>query len=93
MIIQAVCLPRVVQLRRVLLLSFTKKDYNLAGRSRSTFGKRQKEQKRQEKRLEKLARKDQRKLDKQNGVVTEDDQQPHMPDEILDDDPVHDEAP
>jgi hypothetical protein len=49
------------------------KEYDLAGRSGSTFGKRQKEQKRQEKRQEKLARRDQRKQDKENGVVTPED--------------------
>ena len=40
----------------------------MAGRSRSTFGKRQKEAKRQEKRQEKAARRDQRKLDKQSSI-------------------------
>ena len=40
----------------------------MAGRSRSTFGKRQKEAKRQEKRQEKAARRDQRKLERQSGV-------------------------
>jgi hypothetical protein len=45
----------------------------VAGRSGSTFGKRQKEQKRQEKRQEKLARRDQRKQDKENGIVAPED--------------------
>jgi hypothetical protein len=40
----------------------------MAGRSRSTFGKRLKETKRLEKRQEKAARKDQRKQEKVSGV-------------------------
>ena len=66
----------------------------MAGRSRSTFGKRQKEQKRQEKRLEKLARKDQRKQQKASGVPIQDDDNDErmMPDEISDEDHVHEEA-
>ena len=39
----------------------------MAGRSRSTFGKRQKEMKRLEKRQDKAARKDQRKQEKLSG--------------------------
>lgn len=39
----------------------------MAGRSRSTFGKRQKEMKRLEKRQDKAARKDQRKQEKISG--------------------------
>lgn len=39
----------------------------MAGRSRSTFGKRQKEQKRLEKRQEKTARKEERKQEKGTG--------------------------
>ena len=41
----------------------------MAGRSRSTFGKRQKEMKRLEKRQDKAARKDQRKQEKQTGTA------------------------
>lgn len=40
----------------------------MAGRSRSTFGKRQKETKRLEKRQDKAARKEQRKQEKQTGT-------------------------
>jgi hypothetical protein len=40
----------------------------MAGRSRSSFNKRQKERSRQEKQREKAERKQQRKLDKQTGV-------------------------
>ena len=46
----------------------------MAGRSRSTFGKQQKEQKRQEKRRDKSARKEQRKQEKQSGVPGEENQ-------------------
>jgi hypothetical protein len=51
----------------------------MAGRSRSSFNKRQKERSRQEKQREKLERKVQRKLEKQSGgseeatVSTEED--------------------
>jgi hypothetical protein len=45
----------------------------MAGRSRSTFGKRQKEMKRLEKRQDKAARKDQRKQEKASGAVAETD--------------------
>lgn len=64
----------------------------MAGRSRSTFGKRQKEQKRQEKRLEKLARKDQRKQNKAAGIITDDDNDQPVPDDLFVDDPAHEEA-
>ena len=43
----------------------------MAGRSRSTFGKRLKETKRLEKRQEKAARKDQRKQEKDTGEVSD----------------------
>ncbi len=43
----------------------------MAGRSRSTFGKRLKETKRLEKRQEKAARKDQRKQEKVSGAETD----------------------
>jgi hypothetical protein len=45
----------------------------MAGRSRSTFGKRQKEMKRLEKRQDKAARKDQRKQEKASGVAADTD--------------------
>ena len=40
----------------------------MAGRSRSSFNKRQKERSRQDKQREKLEKKQQRKLEKQSGV-------------------------
>ena len=43
----------------------------MAGRSRSTFGKRLKEMKRQEKRQDKAARRDQRKAEKLRGVPSD----------------------
>jgi hypothetical protein len=44
----------------------------MAGRPGSTFSKRQREQKLIERRNEKTARKEQRKVDKENGIVTDD---------------------
>lgn len=44
----------------------------MAGRGPQTFQKRQKEQQRKEKQQEKVARRAQRKVDKENGVVTDD---------------------
>jgi hypothetical protein len=46
----------------------------MAGRSRSTFGKRQKEMKRLEKRQDKAARKDQRKQEKLSGASDNNDE-------------------
>ena len=43
----------------------------MAGRSRSTFGKRLKEMKRQEKRQDKAARRDQRKAENRRGVPSD----------------------
>ncbi len=45
----------------------------MAGRSRSSFNKRQKERSRQDKQREKLEKRQQRKLEKQSGVPGEDD--------------------
>jgi hypothetical protein len=45
----------------------------MAGRSRSSFNKRQKERSRQDKQREKLEKKQQRKLEKQSGVPGEND--------------------
>lgn len=44
----------------------------MAGRGPQTFQKRQKEQQRKEKQLEKMARREQRKQDKALGIVTPD---------------------
>ena len=46
----------------------------MAGRPGSTFGKRQREQKLIERRQEKSARKEQRKVDKQNGILDDGDE-------------------
>jgi len=46
----------------------------MAGRPGSTFGKRQREQKLIERRQEKSARKEQRKVDKQNGILVSSDE-------------------
>jgi len=45
----------------------------MAGRSRSSFNKRQKERSRQDKQREKLEKRQQRKLEKQSGVPGEND--------------------
>ena len=64
----------------------------MAGRSRSTFGKRQKETKRLEKRQDKAARKDQRKQEKLSGVSSDSEYEVTPADRFLDDaDPVDDE--
>ena len=48
----------------------------MSTRGRTTFQKRQKELARMEKQREKMARRAQRKLEKQMGVATEDQEQP-----------------
>ena len=45
----------------------------MAGRGPQTFQKRQKEQQRKEKQAEKAARREQRKIDKANGIITPDE--------------------
>ena len=61
----------------------------MAGRPGSTFGKRQREQKLIERRQEKSARKEQRKVDKQNGILVSSDEDGDenifAPDATLDD--------
>jgi hypothetical protein len=49
------------------------REVDMAGRSRSSFNKRQKERSRQDKQREKLEKKQQRKLEKQSGVPGEND--------------------
>jgi hypothetical protein len=48
-------------------------EVDMAGRSRSSFNKRQKERSRQDKQREKLEKRQQRKLEKQSGVPGEND--------------------
>lgn len=47
----------------------------MSSNGRPSFAKRQKEQSRQEKQREKAAKRNQRKIDKQNGVTTSTDEQ------------------